>query len=200
MVNLHVNDGAGVVNYMIASSELFDHINDFQVLNRGESDHFPITCHMYSETDDDVFCAKKERLLHEMRRNGLVFDHVSQHNFADRATHSTEHTDIVIIVSKGMNALCSPLREQQQEWDHANLPKTVLFELQHAKVGEYVVHLVSLEHDRFEGERLLSQFRGLLVYPKPPEGGFIYDYNFHGNGFDFIRGMPFEDFINKLLT
>ncbi|KAH3819770.1 uncharacterized protein LOC127881621 isoform X5 [Dreissena polymorpha] len=155
---------------------------------------------LYRETDDDVFCAKKERLLHEMRRNGLVFGHVSQHYFAERASHSTENTNVVIIVSKGMNAMCSPLREQQQKWDHDNLPKTVLFNLRHAKVGEYVVHLVSLEHDRWEGERLLSEFRGLLVYPKQPEGRFIYDYNFHGNGFDFVRGMPFEDFINKLLT
>ncbi|XP_052285642.1 uncharacterized protein LOC127881622 isoform X2 [Dreissena polymorpha] len=154
----------------------------------------------YRETDDDVFCAKKEKLLQEMRRNGLLFGHVSQHYFAARASHSTEHTNVVIIVSKGMNAMCSPLREQQQEWDHDNLPKTVLFHLRHAKVGEYVVHLVSLEHDRWEGERLLSEFRGLLVYPKQPEGRFIYDYNFHGNGFDFVRGMPFEDFINKLLT
>ncbi|KAH3819667.1 hypothetical protein DPMN_121409 [Dreissena polymorpha] len=154
----------------------------------------------YRETDDDVFCTKKERLLYEMRRNGLVFGHFSKHTFAERASHSTQHTDIVIIVSKGMNALCSPLRAQQQEWDHDNLPKTVLFELQHAKVGEYVVHLVSLEHDRWEGERLLSEFRGFLVYPKQPEGRFIYDYNFHGNEFDFFRGTPFEDFINKLLT
>ncbi|KAH3735480.1 hypothetical protein DPMN_042012 [Dreissena polymorpha] len=152
----------------------------------------------YRETDDDVFCAKKERLLHEMRRNGLVFGHVSQHYFAERAMHSTEHTNVVIIVSKGMNALCSPLRQQQQEWDHDNLPKTVLFELQHAKAGENTVHLVSLKHDRCDGERLLSEFRSLM-YPKQPEGRFIYDYNFHGNEFDFIRGTLFEYFINKLL-
>ena len=47
------NDGASVVDYMIASSELFDHIINFKVLDRGESDHFPITCQMKMDYTDD---------------------------------------------------------------------------------------------------------------------------------------------------
>ena len=39
-----LNDGASVVDYMIASSVLFKYITDFKVLSRDDSDHFPITC------------------------------------------------------------------------------------------------------------------------------------------------------------
>ena len=38
------NDGASVVDYMLASSGLFYYIKDFCVIDRDESDHFPISC------------------------------------------------------------------------------------------------------------------------------------------------------------
>lgn len=38
------NLGASVVDYIIASGSLFSYINRFLVLDRDESDHFPITC------------------------------------------------------------------------------------------------------------------------------------------------------------
>ena len=38
------NDGSSIVDYFIASSNLFPFITDFEVCNRGESVHFPIAC------------------------------------------------------------------------------------------------------------------------------------------------------------
>ena len=38
------NEGSSVVDYSIASSNLFQFINDFEVCNQSESVHFPISC------------------------------------------------------------------------------------------------------------------------------------------------------------
>ncbi len=38
------NDGASVVDYMTASSLLFQYIKDFKDLDRDDSDHFPVSC------------------------------------------------------------------------------------------------------------------------------------------------------------
>jgi len=38
------NDGASIVDYMIATSNLFPYIRSFCVLDRDDSDHFPLSC------------------------------------------------------------------------------------------------------------------------------------------------------------
>ncbi|XP_060562301.1 uncharacterized protein LOC132721934 [Ruditapes philippinarum] len=40
------NDGASLVDYMIASSNLFSYIRNFCVLDRDDSDHFPLSCEL----------------------------------------------------------------------------------------------------------------------------------------------------------
>ncbi|KAK6171738.1 hypothetical protein SNE40_018176 [Patella caerulea] len=52
--------GNSVVDYIIVSTNIFDAFCDFQVLNNDESDHFPITCNIKTNTkpavrDGDVF-------------------------------------------------------------------------------------------------------------------------------------------------
>ncbi|KAK6180958.1 hypothetical protein SNE40_008917 [Patella caerulea] len=42
MFTSHANKGASVVDYMVASTELFPSIKNFSVID--DSDHFPITC------------------------------------------------------------------------------------------------------------------------------------------------------------
>ena len=38
------NDGASTVDYVIVNTRLFDKINSFEIIQRVESDHFPICC------------------------------------------------------------------------------------------------------------------------------------------------------------
>ena len=38
------NDGVSAVDYMIASSVFFQYVTDFAVLDKDDSDHFPISC------------------------------------------------------------------------------------------------------------------------------------------------------------
>ena len=38
------NDGASTVDYGIVNTRLFDKINSFEIIQRVESDHFPICC------------------------------------------------------------------------------------------------------------------------------------------------------------
>ena len=38
------NDGANTVDYGIVNTRLFDKINSFEIIQRVESDHFPICC------------------------------------------------------------------------------------------------------------------------------------------------------------
>ena len=40
------NDGASLVDYTIASSNLFPYIRNFYVLDRDDLDHFPISCEL----------------------------------------------------------------------------------------------------------------------------------------------------------
>jgi len=40
------NDGASLVDYMIASSNLFPYIRNVCVLDRDDSDHFPLSCEL----------------------------------------------------------------------------------------------------------------------------------------------------------
>ena len=44
VVTCVANDGSSVVDYFIASSNLFQFITDFEVCDRGESMHFPLAC------------------------------------------------------------------------------------------------------------------------------------------------------------
>ena len=48
------NRGTSVVDYMIASSELFNFITDFTVEEKSDSDHFPLTCTLNFETNHKV--------------------------------------------------------------------------------------------------------------------------------------------------
>ena len=43
-VTCFANDGASLVDFMIASSKLFSFVNTFKDLERDDSDHFPISC------------------------------------------------------------------------------------------------------------------------------------------------------------
>lgn len=43
-VYVFANYGVIVVDYIITSSGLFDHVSNFQVIDNDEYDHFPLTC------------------------------------------------------------------------------------------------------------------------------------------------------------
>ena len=44
------NNGASVVDYMIASSSLFRYISDFKISDKDNSDHFPLICQLCFES------------------------------------------------------------------------------------------------------------------------------------------------------
>ena len=54
------NDGTSVVDYNIASSELFPRISYFNVENRDESVHFPLYCQFHFTSDNAVTQADSE--------------------------------------------------------------------------------------------------------------------------------------------
>ena len=48
------NDGTSVVDYNIASSDLFPHVSYFNIENRDESVHFPIYCQFKFQSNTDI--------------------------------------------------------------------------------------------------------------------------------------------------
>ena len=51
-ITYDVNEGSSFVNYIIASSNLFQFITDFEVSDRSESVHFPLCCSLEFDSED----------------------------------------------------------------------------------------------------------------------------------------------------
>ena len=60
------NQGASAVDYMICSSELFNYISDFTVLDNDNSDHFPITCSITLQAETENIVANSDKMKCEL--------------------------------------------------------------------------------------------------------------------------------------
>ena len=60
------HQGASIVDYLISSSELFNYISDFTVLDNDNSDHFPITCSITLQAETENIVANSDKMKCEL--------------------------------------------------------------------------------------------------------------------------------------
>ena len=60
------NQSASIVDYMLCSSELFNNISNFTVLDNDDSDHFPIACSIILQTEAENSVAYGHKMKCEL--------------------------------------------------------------------------------------------------------------------------------------
>ena len=84
-ITCSAKDGASTVDYGIVNTGLFDKINSFEIIQRVESDHFPICCALrishglpLDPTDSNVYLQPLARLKYSSKGNEAFLENIEK--------------------------------------------------------------------------------------------------------------------------